>query len=89
MKKGKIIIEILADVEHERWSGWMKYMVSRMTQRSDGTLQFNDDDFGRWMQQAITPYKDLPEHSKESDRKEARTTIEALNMEGFEIVNDD
>ena len=86
MKKEKIIIEIMASVEHERWSGWMKYMVKRMKQRKDGTLEFDDNDFGRWMQQAITPYDRLPEEQKESDRVEARTTLKKLEEEGFEIV---
>ncbi len=72
-------LEIGADLEHERWSGWMKYMLSRMTQRSDGTLQFNDDDIGRWMQQMMTAYKDLPEYSKESDRKEVRSYFPILD----------
>ena len=86
MKKEKIIIEIMASVEHERWSGWMKYMVKRMKQRKDGTLEFDDNDFGRWMQQAITPYSRLSEEEKESDRTEARATLKALEEEGFEII---
>ena len=62
------LIEELADQEHERWSGWMRYLFDH----------FTDENFSRWKQQMITPYAELPEHSKESDRKEARKTMEIV-----------
>ncbi len=61
-------LEILADIEHERWSSWMQWMFDHWT----------DKNIARWKQQMLTPYADLPEHSKESDRKEARKTLAAI-----------
>ena len=67
------LLEALAAQEHERWSGWMRYQCTHMTL----------DNVFRWFMQMNIPYSDLPEHSKESDRKEARKTLallkEALN----------
>lgn len=68
----KHFIEKAADLEHARWSRWQKYMISRMIQRKDGTLEFDDTDFGRWAQQMITPYEKLSDKEKESDRREVR-----------------
>ena len=62
------LIELLADLEHDRWSRWMKYMFANFTRAN----------IMRWRRQMITPYGGLPEHSKESDRKEARKTMEIV-----------
>ena len=62
------LIEQLADLEHERWSGWMKWMFDNWT----------EENINRWKQQMITPYSELSEHSKESDRKEARNTMKIV-----------
>ncbi|MCW4048265.1 MAG: hypothetical protein NWE89_00880 [Candidatus Bathyarchaeota archaeon] len=60
------LIEALADSEHKRWSHWMRWMFANWT----------EENVIRWKQQMQTSYFDLPEHSKESDRKEARRTVE-------------
>lgn len=62
------LLERLADLEHDRWSRWMVYMFDNFTAVN----------VKRWKKQMITPYAGLPEHSKESDRKEARRTMEVL-----------
>ena len=62
------LLEQLADLEHDRWSRWMKYLFSNWTLPN----------IARWKQQMITPYSGLPEHSKESDRKEARKTLKVI-----------
>ena len=71
MDKNDELIEQLADQEHERWSGWMRYLFDHWTEENDS----------RWKQQMITPYAELPEHSKESDRKEARKTMGIIRIE--------
>jgi hypothetical protein len=69
------LIEILADIEHERWSGWMRWMFDNWT----------EENIARWKTQMVTPCRDLPEYSKESDRKEVRKTLEAIKRYfGFE-----
>lgn len=63
------LIEQLANLEHDRWSRWMIYMFDNWT----------EENISRWKWQMITPYAKLPEHSKESDRKEARKTMEIVS----------
>ena len=60
-----VLLEKLADLEHERWSGWMRWMFDN----------WSEENVARWKRQMVTSYADLPEHSKESDRKEARKTM--------------
>jgi hypothetical protein len=62
------LVEVLADLEHDRWSRWEQYRGGHNTH----------DNRVRWATQRETPYADLPEHSKESDRKEARLTLDKL-----------
>lgn len=77
MQKESELIESLADLEHERWSGWMIYMFDHWT----------PENIARWKQQMVTNYNSLPEHSKESDRKEARKTLSLLK--GINVLNID
>lgn len=66
------LIELLAALEHERWSGWEKY---RDTVDSPVSRE-------RWGRQRETPYAELSEREKESDRVEARKTIALLRAHG-------
>jgi len=68
MKRLDELREKLADQEHERWSGWMRYMFDNWT----------EENIKRWKYQMVTPYSELPEHSKDSDRKEADKTLEVV-----------
>lgn len=68
--------EQLAAYAHEAWSGWMRYMFSK-TETSERF--FSGETVvviprwavERWQRQMSTPYADLPEAEKKSDRKEA------------------
>lgn len=64
-----IDIEKIAEIEHEQWIHWTKYMLDNLT---DANIQ-------RWKTQIQTPYSELSE--KESDRKWARKVIENLKKE--------
>ncbi len=64
-------LEEYAALEHERWSKWQRYM--------HGKLDFNGTDyvlknelFERWNRQIHTPYCNLSEEEKESDRDQVR-----------------
>ncbi len=76
-------IEALAAAEHESWMGWAVYMLDRVEQElADSSIPDALHAFQclpgvkRWRRQAVTPYADLPEKEKESDRVEARKKIE-------------
>ena len=85
MTKEEEIIEIMADVEHDRWAKWQKHVHDKCELRPDGLLIPNSL-VERWEEQYRTPYIALSEEDREKDRREARVTIKALNNEGFEII---
>lgn len=72
------ILEALAELEHDRWSHWMAWQFSKMTPNADGSYTLPAQWAARWMSQRHTHYKDLSETEKESDRREARLTLQLL-----------
>lgn len=72
------LLEVLSNIEHERWARWQKYLHSLCHRVSDGSLIIPSDSVAHWEKLINTKYKDLPEISKESDRKEARITLSLL-----------
>lgn len=82
-KDGGALREGLAEYAHEAWSGWMKYMFEK---GAFATFDVNGEPqtiyimpawaVERWRRQAETPYADLPDGEKESDRLEADRMIE-------------
>jgi hypothetical protein len=67
--------EELAALAHEQWSGWMCYMFKWCVRLPDGSLVIPPAAVERWQKLADTPYCDLPEPSKDSDRKEANRVM--------------
>ncbi len=67
--------EALAEYAHDSWSGWMKYLAEKTTFNTDGTATIPAWAVTRWNRQMHTPYADLPEPEKESDRVEADKII--------------
>lgn len=65
-------IDRLAEVEHERWSHWQRYMHSKGERQPDGSLVLPADLVSRWDVQIDTPYRDLNDEEKESDREQVR-----------------
>lgn len=63
--------EDLAAYAHESWSGWMKYLFSKCKPGPDGSVTIPEEFVKRWTRQMETPYKELPEGEKKSDREEA------------------
>jgi len=75
-----MIREKLANYAHHAWSGWMIYLFSKSTVNSDNSVTIPPGLVQRWMRQMKTDYSDLPEHEKESDRKEADSILEIINQ---------
>ncbi len=67
--------EALAAYAHDAWSGWMNYQLSKGYVGADGMFRLDMDKYERWKRQKNTPYAELPESEKESDRKEADVII--------------
>lgn len=75
------LVEVLAALAHEMWSGWMRYMTSRLVFAADADNEprlMTVADRARWIRQMTTRYESLPEHEKESDRDEARRMLAAI-----------
>jgi hypothetical protein len=67
--------EQLAALAHEQWRGWMLYLFSKCTGYPDGTVTIPAWAVERWTRQMNTPYHDLTEAEKDSDRAEADKPI--------------
>lgn len=72
--------EALADLEHDRWSRWQRYLHSKCSgvEGPMSGLLIHQDSVDHWERQIATPYAELSEREKDSDRKEADRTIEVI-----------
>ena len=73
--------EILAELAHAQWSGWMEYLFSKGVLNEDGTWTMPAWAVERWRRQMKTSYNELSFDEKESDRKEADKFLLALSVE--------
>ncbi len=71
-------IDTLAAIEHERWAHWQRYMHSKGRTLSDGSLLLPADLVARWKRQVDTPFAELTEDEKDSDRDQIREYISAI-----------
>jgi len=70
-EKYKELREKLAEIEHQRWADWQKYLHSKIEYSTD-------DEYGKiplylidgWERQIKTPYSELSEKEKDSDREQ-------------------
>lgn len=62
------LLEKLADLEHEQWIHWTRYMLENLT----------EENIKRWGGLLNIPYGELTEEQKESDRVWARKVIAIL-----------
>ena len=74
------LLEELSELEHKQWAHWTKYMLNRLEQ-----LENEQDAFDpykvmhqkqNWHRQIATPYSELTEKEKDSDRIWASKTLE-------------
>ena len=67
------LIEQLAAKEHERWTHWQEYLHEQCSPHgTNGALLIPAELVSRWKKQIATPYSDLTESEKESDRQQVR-----------------
>ena len=66
-----LLREELADLEHQQWSHWTKYMLNNLT----------SENIKRWERQIETSYNQLSEKEKESDRKWANKVLVLMKKE--------
>jgi len=63
------IREQLAAIEHERWASWQKY-VHDLYRQPDGSVMIPAGHAYAWDKQIATPYAELSEREKDSDREQ-------------------
>lgn len=66
------VIEDLATIEHQRWSHWQRYVHEKCARQDDGSLVIPPHLVCQWEKQIATPYEQLSEVEKESDREQVR-----------------
>jgi hypothetical protein len=66
------LLETLAAAEHERWSHWQRHMHSKSVPQGDGSMLIPADLVKQWEKQIATPYSELTDKEKESDREHVR-----------------
>jgi len=80
-------VDLLASNEHERWAHWQQYMHDQCTPNEDGSLIIPAELVARWTEQIRTPYAELSETERESDREQVRRylplIVEALTGENL------
>ena len=69
------LTEKLAAAEHERWSHWQRYLHSKCERNPDGSLLIPSHLALQWERQIATPYSNLSESEKESDREQVRAYL--------------
>lgn len=62
----------LAAVEHERWAHWQRYLHSKGVRQSDGSILIPAELVARWDTQLATPFANLTDKEKDSDREQVR-----------------
>ena len=76
-------LERLAAIEHDRWASWQRYVHDHCQRLEDGSLLIPAELAARWEMQIETPYAELSEPEKDSDREQVQrylpTIIAALN----------
>ena len=72
------LVEQLATVEHERWGHWQQYVHAQCSRADDGSLVIPAEMVQLWATQIATPYADLSETEKESDREQVRRYLPVL-----------
>ena len=72
MPDEKALLEQLAAIEHERWAHWQRFMHGKGERKPDGSLVLPADLVARWERLIETPYAQLTDKERESDREQVR-----------------
>ena len=73
-------LELLARLEHEQWSHWMKYQQTQQYEELKPQPAFHEEEWLRRMKLANTRYDALSETEKETDRVWARKVVELIKV---------
>lgn len=72
------ILEAVAEECHNQWSRWTERILSKTSTCCEEHIFVDKGCVERWQRQILTPYANLTEAEKESDRREARKIVLAI-----------
>ncbi|MCP4383056.1 MAG: hypothetical protein GY798_16810 [Hyphomicrobiales bacterium] len=72
------LTDTLAAIEHERWSHWQRYMHSKAIKQSNGSLTIPAELVERWERQIETPFRQLSDKEKDSDREQVQNYLSVI-----------
>ena len=72
------LLDMLAAIEHERWAHWQRYVHDHCERQQDGSLVIPAELAARWEAQIETPYVELTEREKDSDREQVRRYLPVI-----------
>lgn len=75
------IVEEFANLEHERWSKWQQWVFDCSIENEDGSVTIPKEKVERWKRQIATPYTELTEEEKQSDREQVYPYTQTLQAE--------
>jgi len=78
------LVESLAEYAHMSWCGWVRWMFKNWDQTHANGETFQ----ARWQRQMNTPYGELSELEKKSDRSEALCIISIVQEELLGMLDD-
>jgi hypothetical protein len=81
------MLDKLANLQHEIWSHWMRYLFEISSQNEDGTVTIPADKVDRWKRQMSTKYPELSNDEQESDLEQARKVIAVISQSSDDIEN--
>jgi hypothetical protein len=76
--RSQALLEQLSAIEHERWAHWQQYVHAQCARSTDGSLTIPAELVERWDAQIATPYEQLSDLEKESDREQVRRYLPVL-----------
>jgi len=83
------MIDAFAEIEHERWGKWQKYVNSKcVPSADDGIWQIGEEYLHRWNKQINTPYSELSEKEKQSDRDQVMPYFNYFNARISSLISE-
>ena len=78
MPDKNVLLEQLAAIEHERWAHWQRFMHGKGERKPDGSLVLPADLVAKWERLIETPYAQLTDKERESDREQVRRYLPVI-----------
>lgn len=75
----ELMLEELASLAQESWSGWMTHLFGKSQLNADGSITIPAAYVKNLQRQVDMTYAELPEDEKDSDRKEARKVLDIFS----------